>query len=85
MFEYVEGPTLGELQKSKHRLPAEEAAGYILQAARGLRFAHQHGMIHGDVNADNILVSEQGVVKVADLGLARGPTTDQLPTADARS
>jgi hypothetical protein len=67
--EFVDGQTLDQLQKAKRKLPAEEAAVYILQAARGLQFAHERGVIHRDVKPDSIVVSHQGVVKVAGLGL----------------
>ncbi len=59
-MEYVEGQTLGQLQKSRRKLPAEEAAGYILQASRGLQFAHERGMIHRNIKPDNIMVNQQG-------------------------
>jgi serine/threonine protein kinase len=84
IMEYVEGQTLGQLQKEKRKLAAEEAVGYILQAARGLRFAHERGMIHRDIKPDNIMVNQQGVVKVADLGLVRRPAMEEVkPVAPA--
>jgi serine/threonine protein kinase len=72
-MEYVQGKTLGELLRVSRRLPPDEAAGYILQAARGLQFAHERGMIHRDIKPDNLMLNDQGVVKVADLGLVRTP------------
>ena len=78
-MEYVSGRSLGELLKAKGKLAAEEAAGYILQAARGLEFAHERGMIHRDVKPDNLLLNDQGVVKVADLGLVRTPGMEEPP------
>jgi hypothetical protein len=47
------------------------AAGYVLQAARGLKFAHDRGMVHRDIKPDNLLLNHNGVVKVADLGLVK--------------
>jgi eukaryotic-like serine/threonine-protein kinase len=70
-MEYVQGQTLSALLKQKGKIDVEEAAGYILQAARGLRFAHEHGMVHRDVKPDNLMVNEEGIVKVADLGLVK--------------
>jgi serine/threonine protein kinase len=85
-MEYVRGSTLDELIKRQGKLDAEVAVGYVLQAARGLRFAHGQGMIHRDVKPANIMLNDQGVVKVADLGLVKfpGDTTDD-PAENAES
>ncbi|MFQ3591799.1 MAG: protein kinase [Gemmataceae bacterium] len=72
-MEFVEGQSLGDLVKKEGKLAPEVAAGYILQAARGLQFAHERGMIHRDIKPDNLMLNTQGVVKVADLGLVRTP------------
>lgn len=70
-MEYVNGETLGALIDREGKLDPEVAAGYVLQAARGLHYAHQHGMVHRDVKPDNLLLNMHGVVKVADLGLVK--------------
>ncbi len=70
-MEFVEGQSLADVIKSEGAIDPEIAAGYTLQAARGLKFAHDHGMIHRDVKPENLLLNEQGVVKVADLGLVK--------------
>lgn len=72
-MEFVAGQTLGGLVKQMKRLDPEQAVGYILQAARGLKYAHDQSMIHRDIKPDNLLLNEQGVVKVADLGLVKTP------------
>ena len=51
------------------------AAGYILQAARGLKYAHDQGFIHRAIKPGNLMLDAQGIVKVADLGLVEARTT----------
>ena len=70
-MEFVEGSSLSGIVHSAGRLDPEVAAGYVLQASRGLKFAHDHGLIHRDVKPDNLLLNEHGLVKVADLGLVK--------------
>jgi hypothetical protein len=70
-MEYVDGESLSALVKREGRLDPEVAAGYVLQAARGLKFAHDRGLIHRDVKPENLLLNRDGIVKVADLGLVK--------------
>lgn len=72
-MEFVDGQSLAGLVRQKTRLDPEEAVGYVLQAARGLKYAHDQSMIHRDVKPENLLLNAQGVVKVADLGLVKTP------------
>jgi serine/threonine protein kinase len=76
-MEFVDGRSLGDLLKRGQLSPAE-AVGYVMQAARGLKFAHDRGMVHRDVKPNNLLLNAEGLVKVADLGLVRtqGMTAD---------
>jgi eukaryotic-like serine/threonine-protein kinase len=80
-MEYVDGQTLAELIRTGGALPPEVAASHILQAARGLKVAHDHGMIHRDIKPENLMLSRHGIVKVADLGLVK---TGGDPAADRR-
>ncbi|VTS08270.1 serine/threonine-protein kinase [Tuwongella immobilis] len=72
-MEFVEGQSLSQVIKREGKLDPELAVGYILQAARGLKFAHDRGMIHRDIKPDNLMLNTQGIVKVADLGLVKTP------------
>ncbi|MDQ3439793.1 MAG: serine/threonine protein kinase, partial [Planctomycetota bacterium] len=74
-MEFVEGQTLAALVREQGRIDPEVAVGYVLQAARGLKFAHDHGMVHRDVKPENLMLNVHGIVKVADLGLVK--TADQ--------
>jgi CheY-like chemotaxis protein/tRNA A-37 threonylcarbamoyl transferase component Bud32 len=82
VMEFVNGRDLASEVQKRGPLPVREAVEAILQAARALEYAHAQGIIHRDVKPANLLCDEAGVVKVADLGLARcGPA----PGASATS
>ena len=70
VVEYVPGTDLRKLVREQHKLTMQQAANIIMQAARGLDYAHQRNLIHRDVKPGNILVTPEGVAKVSDLGLA---------------
>ena len=70
-MELVKGDSLSDILKRQRRLDCDTAAGYVLQAARGLKFAHDQGMVHRDVKPANLMLDEHGIVKVADLGLVK--------------
>lgn len=70
-MEFVKGRSLAEEVEQHGRLDPDVAVGYVLQAARGLEFAHNQGMIHRDVKPANLMLNDLGVVKVADLGLVK--------------
>lgn len=72
-MEWVRGGPLAHLIREKGRLEPRLAASYAVQAARGLQFAHQHGMVHRDIKPANLLLTDDGIVKVADLGLVKIP------------
>ena len=70
-MEFVDGASLQNLVKERGHIEPREAVSLILQAARGLAFAHEHGIIHRDIKPDNLMINRQGIVKVADLGLVK--------------
>jgi serine/threonine protein kinase len=71
IMEYVEGRDLGAVQNELGNIPVGEAVGYIRQAAAALGYAHKKNIIHRDVKPENLLLTKEGVIKVADLGLAK--------------
>jgi Leucine-rich repeat (LRR) protein len=71
VMEYIEGTDLSRLVKENGPLPVDKAVDCILQAAKGLEYAHRRGIIHRDVKPANLLMNTEGVVKVLDMGLAR--------------
>ncbi|MEM9827125.1 MAG: serine/threonine-protein kinase, partial [Planctomycetota bacterium] len=81
-MEWVRGGPLSDLVKAKGRLPPRLAATYVLQAARGLAIAHRSGMVHRDIKPANLLLTDEGVVKVADLGLVKIPDLPETSSGD---
>lgn len=72
--EYVPGTDLRKLVRTRGPLSMEHAALIISQAARGLQYAHDLGLVHRDVKPGNILVTPEGHAKVSDVGLAAWST-----------
>ena len=75
VMEYVEGKTLYEDIAAGKVFSEEEALDIIIQVADALEHAHACGLIHRDVKPKNIMINKAGIVKLADMGLAR-ETTD---------
>ncbi len=71
VMEYVDGGTLADLLKVRKRFAPAEAVAIVRQVAEGLRAAHDRDLIHRDVNPRNIMLTRDGQVKLADMGLAR--------------
>ncbi|WP_026129609.1 Stk1 family PASTA domain-containing Ser/Thr kinase [Nocardiopsis prasina] len=70
-MEYVPGQTLRDLLKEHGRLAPKQALNFMASVLAALGAAHQAGMVHRDVKPENVLISKDGRVKVADFGLAR--------------
>ncbi len=85
--EWVAGSSLAEIRKQRSKLDPRSAAALVLQAARGLAFAHRQGLFHGDLRLESFLLDGDGTVKVTNLGLVRSPAQaealDQRDTAPA--
>jgi len=71
VMEYVPGQSCAEILRDRGHLDIDQAVDIVAQACRGLDYAHRHGVVHRDVKPGNLLVSESGVVKLADFGIAR--------------
>lgn len=71
VMEYVEGVTLKDYIAIKKVLPWKEAVRFTMEICSGLSAAHSHGIVHRDIKPQNIIVTEDGMVKVTDFGIAR--------------
>jgi len=70
VMEYVDGGSVVDLLTVRKRFDLAEATCIIRSAAEGLAYAHKRGVIHRDIKPGNILLTQGGIVKLADLGLA---------------
>ena len=85
VMEFVEGRDLSRTVKENGPLSVAQAIDCIIQAARGLQEAHDHGIVHRDIKPANLLLDPTGTVKVLDLGLARVSQQDPIAAAGGGS
>jgi serine/threonine protein kinase len=78
VMEYVEGETLAQLLRARGRLPVGEAVEIVSQACEGLEYAHRHSVIHRDVKPGNLLINPDGLVKLADFGIAKAAEDSRI-------
>ena len=81
VMELVEGITLKNFIQRKGKIAEREAIGIALQLIDGIDLAHKMGIVHRDIKPQNIIVSTEGVVKIADFGIARAASQETVNTA----
>jgi serine/threonine-protein kinase len=82
VMEYLRGQSIAQLLQSRTRFPLPLLLNQIIQVCIALDFAHQRGIIHRDIKPDNIVISEDGTVKVTDFGIARIEGSELVKTKD---
>lgn len=71
VMEHVEGETLKEVIRREGGFDPDRACAIAAQVCDALDYAHRHGIVHRDIKPQNILLTAEGAVKVADFGIAR--------------
>jgi len=70
-MEYVDGSSVAHLINKHGAIPWEQVVDFAIQICRGLKNAHDNGVVHRDLKPDNLLVDRDGLLKIADFGIAR--------------
>jgi serine/threonine protein kinase len=71
VMEYVDGQSCAEILRERGHLDPEESVDILAQSCRGLDYAHRNGVVHRDVKPGNLLLSDDGMIKLADFGIAK--------------
>ncbi len=80
VMEYVDGRALSTILRGAGPLHPERAAEIAADVAGALSYAHRHGVVHRDVKPGNVLITDEGAVKVTDFGIARAVNTEESLT-----
>ncbi len=71
VMEYIDGITLKEYISHQHIIPWKEAVHFTVQILQALQHAHEKGIVHRDMKPQNIMLLQDGTIKVTDFGIAR--------------
>ena len=77
-MEYLNGPTLKDEITSRAPLPEAEVVNWATQALDALEFAHRQGVVHRDIKPHNMVLTDEGRLKVTDFGIARAANVQQM-------
>ncbi|MDD5791194.1 MAG: Stk1 family PASTA domain-containing Ser/Thr kinase [Erysipelotrichaceae bacterium] len=83
VMEYVKGCTLKQLIHKRGAIPYKEAVWLMKQLTGALMEAHRNGIIHRDIKSQNVLIKDDGTVKMADFGIALANDAIQITSKDS--
>ncbi|MCG3136535.1 MAG: Serine/threonine-protein kinase PknD [Phycisphaerae bacterium] len=83
VMEFIDGKTVWDDLRERGNYNEKEALDIVTQSAQALQHAHERGLIHRDIKPKNIMITKTGVVKLADLGLAREMSDMEAAMAEA--
>ncbi len=81
VMEHVDGQSCAEILRDQGARPPDESVSILTQACKGLDYAHRNGVVHRDVKPGNLLRSHEGVVKLADFGIAKAAEDSEITKA----
>ena len=79
-MEFIEGRTLKDIIRERGPAPPDAAVDIAIQILRAAGYAHKRGIVHRDIKPQNVMVDEEGRVRVTDFGIARAATSDMTET-----
>jgi eukaryotic-like serine/threonine-protein kinase len=83
VMEFVKGMTLKKLIQKDAPLSTEKVVHISMQIAKAMEFAHEHEIIHRDIKPQNVIITDNGEIKVTDFGIARAGATSTMTRTGA--
>ena len=80
VMEYIDGISLKEYIEQEKVIRWKEAVHFTIQILRGLQHAHDRGIVHRDIKPQNIMLLEDGTIKITDFGIAVSPAALPIPS-----
>jgi len=78
VMEYLQGQTLGRLMRSVRPMPVGDALRIAARIAEALHYLHDHGIVHRDLKPDNVMITNDGSIRIMDFGIAKVDNSRRL-------